>query len=281
MATRSVHRMSRRPARLVAVVTLAMVAAGCAQVAELAPAPTPQPCQELYRLERCDAIAFAVADQMGVERDDIEGLEILPEPTPRIAEDGTVILEERSGAAPLVVRASLADGSSGNVVVGCGGIGDASDAACTDDPRLWVYATGGEGYRDIPCGADGETCATPVPPPDQDLVAEASPIEIDRLVIPIDHEGPYEVAVGEGSLPNGIITESSIRLEDEWPDGVSIGEGIVRLDVRSLEPDGKPFNNVYEHGWREGLERVEAVLVFEVTRFELGASLAIEHVVVR
>jgi hypothetical protein len=62
---------------------------------------------------------------------------------------------------------------------------------------------------------------------------------------------------------------------------VSIEGAYVLLDVRSMEPDGRPFDNYYLHGWREGLERVEAVLVFEVRRFEPGAVLSIEDIVVR
>jgi hypothetical protein len=62
---------------------------------------------------------------------------------------------------------------------------------------------------------------------------------------------------------------------------MSIADANVLLDIRSLEPDGKPFDNYYVHGWREGVERIEAVLVFEVTRFEPGATLSIADVVVR
>ncbi len=53
------------------------------------------------------------------------------------------------------------------------------------------------------------------------------------------------------------------------------------VEIRSLEPDGKPFQNVHEHGWRDGLERVEAVLVFDVKRFDPGATVEVRDVVVR
>ena len=157
-----------------------------------------------------------------------------------------------------------------------------SDAGCTDDPRLAVYVSGGEGYRDVPCQApDAGRCSTPHPAIDPEAAAAAEPIEVDRLDIPIDHDGPHEIRVGEGSLPNGIITESAMRLVDDWPHGLSIADGFVKLEVRSLEPDGLLFDNYYTHGWRDGVERVEAVLVFEVTRFEPGAVLSVEDVVVR
>ena len=53
------------------------------------------------------------------------------------------------------------------------------------------------------------------------------------------------------------------------------------IELRSLEPDGKPFQNYYDHGWRPGVERVEAILVFDVLWFEKGAILDIRDVVVR
>jgi len=49
----------------------------------------------------------------------------------------------------------------------------------------------------------------------------------------------------------------------------------------SLEPDGQPFNNIREHGRREGIEHVAAVLRFHVDRFDPGGVLSITNVVVR
>jgi hypothetical protein len=82
-------------------------------------------------------------------------------------------------------------------------------------------------------------------------------------------------------LPNGILTEASLTLVDDWPPGVSITSGNLSIDVRSLEADGKPFSNFYVHGRRAGTERVEAILVFTVDRIDPGAVLAIRGVVVR
>ena len=88
--------------------------------------------------------------------------------------------------------------------------------------------------------------------------------------------------VGRGSVPNGILTEAAFVLADAWPEGLVILDGGVRLEVRSLEPDGRPFDNYYMHGWREGVERVEAVLVFQVDHVERrGAALRIRDLVVR
>ena len=62
---------------------------------------------------------------------------------------------------------------------------------------------------------------------------------------------------------------------------VALADALAALEVRSLEPDGKPFHNYYEHGWRPGVERVEAVLMFDVLWFEPGADLGLRLVVIR
>lgn len=51
--------------------------------------------------------------------------------------------------------------------------------------------------------------------------------------------------------------------------------------VALLEPGGRPFNNIYEHGWREGTEHVAVFVVFHVDRFDPDAVLSIKDVVVR
>jgi len=52
----------------------------------------------------------------------------------------------------------------------------------------------------------------------------------------------------------------------------------VTLEVRSLEPDGKPFENMYVHGWRDGVERVRAIVRFDVLWFRPGATLELRNV---
>lgn len=156
--------------------------------------------------------------------------------------------------------------------------------ACADDPHLSAGSvTGGSGgYHDVPC--EGETmdnCATPVPTVDPAAAASAKPLTIARRDIPLDHLGEYQVRLGEATLPNGILTEASFDFMDDWPPDVTISDSDVWLEVRSLEPDGKPFDNIHTHGWRAGTERVEAVLVFTVQRVDPGAVLGIRDVVVR
>jgi hypothetical protein len=99
--------------------------------------------------------------------------------------------------------------------------------------------------------------------------------------IPIDHVGTYEVSLGRAALANGVATLASFEFVDDWPLDVSLKDGVAQIGLRSLEPDGKPFQNYFDYGWRPGVERVEAVLVFEVLHFEKGAVLGIRDVVVR
>ncbi len=251
--------------------SLGIALAGCGPLAALAEAPVP--CQAQFSVERCDALAGAAATDLGVDPNAVSALEILPDPEPDTM---------RLGGPPVFLRVHLADGTAHETVVRCPGIAASYVPACMEDPALTASSATMNGYRDVPCFDNaGTQCATPVPPVEADAAAAAQPIEVERQDIPIDRVGSYEVALGAGALPNGILTEASFRLVDDWPDGVTVDEARVLLDVRSLEPDGKPFDNYYLHGWREGVERVEAVLVFDVRRFEPGAVLSVEDVIVR
>ena len=149
--------------------------------------------------------------------------------------------------------------------------------ACADDPILEAWSVMHGGYYD---GIEAELLGgRPTIAPD--ALADAMALRITRLSIPIDHVGRYEVPVGEARLPNGILTDADFALVDDWPTGVSIVDGGVGLEIRSLDEGGKPIRNIYEHGWHPGSERVQAVLVFNVAHFDPGATLAIKDIVVR
>jgi hypothetical protein len=226
-------------------------------------------------------MADRVADDLGVEINEISEIVILPDPTPEVV-DGKIVLRTTSGAPPLPVLVTLANGESRETQIQCPGIAAGSDPACMEQPRLHPMTATLNGYRDVPCsGEPPDGCATPHPGVERSVSAAAVEIRRERVDIPIDHVGRMEVRVGQGSLPNGILTEASFRFADDWPDGLTLSEPYVLLDVRSLEPDGKPFDNYYTHGRRDGVERVEAVLVFDVKRFDPGATLSIRDVVVR
>jgi hypothetical protein len=154
---------------------------------------------------------------------------------------------------------------------------------CLDDPHLRAMSPTIAGYRDVPC--DGEPpagCASPVPPPDPEARAAARELRVPRLDIPIDHVGHYEIAVGAATLPNGILTTAEFGFASPaWPSDFTIAEGIVQLTVRSLDHPERFFWNIYDHGWIEGTERVEAILEFDVLHQEPGAELSIADIVVR
>lgn len=268
--------------RVVACIALTWAVIGCSvasPAAESAPGPsftlTPAAegspaCSPDISLVRCLVLADAAAFRLNTTRENVIAVEVLPEPSPPlILVDGKLVPQKRSGGGPLVVRVTLADGSTHEVSMGCVGV-DMSPV-CLSEPHLTARANND---RDYPEGA------TPVPSAAPDALAHAKELRIDRLDIPIDHIGLFEVELGQARLSNGLLTDSGFTLVDDWPSDITILDGNVDLEVRSME-DGKPHGNLYEHGWRQGTESVEAVLVFDVFRFEPGAILSIADVVVR
>ena len=262
-----------RARRTLAVAAVVLVVAGCNALAGAlaGPPPTPQPCGQVFNPVRCLAMTDAAASQLGTTREDIVAIEVIPGPTPEII-DGKTILRTYSGGPPIDVNVTLADATIHRVPMNCGGV--ASTPACVDEPHLRAGSITQGGYRDVPAGS------TPLPTIAPDALAAATVLRVDRLDIPIDHVGRNEIRLGEALLPNGILTTAEFALVDVWPPGVSIVDGEVWLEIHSMD-DGKPFQNYYDHGWRDGTERVEAILTFDVFRFDPGAVLSIADVVVR
>jgi hypothetical protein len=140
----------------------------------------------------------------------------------------------------------------------------------------------GGGYRDMPCTGDPPAgCATPLPRVDPSAASGERPLRIASRDIRLDHVGEYKVALGSGSLANGVLEQASFTLANLHPQTFFTTEAGVRLQVKSLERGGKPFDNYYAHGWRKGLERFSATLVFTVSSLQPGAVLQIRDVVVR
>ena len=267
-----IDRSTRAPIAAVAIFALALSIAGCGVVGgALKDAGVPQPCDRVFNETRCLAIRDSAASKLHMTREDITAVEIQPDPTPEIV-DGKTILHTTSGGKPVELVVTLADGTSRLVTIHCSGIPE--DPGCFDDPQLRASSVTQGGYHDFP------EDATPVPSAAPDAIAGATELRIDRLDVPIDHTGINEIRIGELLLPNGQLTAVDFALVDHWPKGITILEGGVSLQVRSLV-DGKTIYNIYEHGWRAGTERVEAVLVFNVFRYDPGATLGIRDVVVR
>lgn len=260
------------PASLIGLVSLAfIVLAGCSLFG--GSRQQAGPCADIYNAARCLAMTDFSAVQLGATREDVVSIDVLPEPT--VPAQGV-----RSGGGPIHVRVTLRDGTEHVVSMGCGGIRD--QPTCSDRPHLSAVDSIANGYGDVPCAGEPPAgCATAVPTPDPAALADAVALRLPQVDIAIDHVGDYDVRIGEAQLPNGLLTEVAFGFVDDWPSAVTILSGTVQLDVQSLEPDGLPFNNIYEHGWRQGTEHVAAIVRFHVDRFDPGGVLSITNVVVR
>jgi hypothetical protein len=246
--------------RLLPAAAVALLASACSILPITTESRQPKPCAVVYSVARCDAMTDIVAADIDKNRDDVTAVAIVPDAPP-----GGVHL---SAGWHIRVRIALRDGSIHDKEI-CGGV--LHEAACLDDPRLQIRSAI-DGYRDVPEGA------SPIPALGTSAKEAASPIRVASVSIPIDREGPQEVDIGEGSLPNGVWTIGTFDVAEPWPDDVAFRDASVVLEVRSLERGGKPFENMYVHGWRDGVERVRAVIRFDVLWFRPGATLELRNV---
>ena len=254
-----------------ALVLAALVLVGCDALAGIIPAPPrgPAPCGQLFSPDRCRVMTDQAASELRLTREDVASIEIIPEPTPEVR-DGVTILQIRSGAPPIDLLVTLADGTTRQTSI-CGGM---QSPACSDDPHIEIHSMSLDGgYHDVTEGS------SPVPSAAPAAVADATELRIDRLDIPIDRTGHHEIVLGDLLVANGLLKSADFALVDDWPPGVTILYGVY-LEIRA-KSDGKVIWNIYEHGWREGVEGVDAVLVFDVFHVDPGATLSIRDVVVR
>jgi len=263
----------RRAAFLFAI---AGALAGCSLFAD-EPSHAPQPCGAVYSAQTCLAMTDEAASRSHRTRDDVTAIDIVQFPTRD--EQGALITRMGGG---FYARLTFTDGTMRDETM-CAGV--PSGPACMDEPQLEARSVlaGSGGYHDVPCAdpPPSEGCGNPLASLEPSALKAAAPLRIDRFSIPIDHVGAYEVPLGEARLPNGVLSAASFGFTDPWPLDVSLGQGAAWIDIRSLEPDGKPFQNYFDHGWRPGVERAEAVLEFEVLWFKKGAVLGIRDVLVR
>jgi hypothetical protein len=265
-------------ARRIAV-TAALLVGLAACVALVAACTGPTACAARFSAVRCSNMTDYAASRLNVHRDEIVAMSVMPPPTPEVR-DGMTILRTYGGASPVDTLVTLRDGSAHEVSMDCSGI---PALQCRDAPQLQARSVTMGGYFDTPCaGEPPDGCATPVPPPDVEALPAAVALEVARLDIPIDHDGNFEVAVGEAGLPNGRLAVADFAfVSPDWPSDIVIADGMVILEVRSLDDPSRAFANVHEHGRVEGVERVEGLLVFDVLRHDPGAVLSVRDVVVR
>jgi hypothetical protein len=255
--------MSHRLVRLTTALVAILVGA-CSMLPTAAEDRLPKPCAVVYGVARCAAMTDIVAADIGKNRDDVASVAIVPDAPPEGVHLGA--------GWHIRVRIALKDGSAHDMVI-CGGV--LHEAACQDDPRLEVRSALAGGYHDVPEGS------TPIPAVAPAGADAAAPIIVDSLSIPIDGLGAREIVLGEGSFPNGVWTEGTMDFAEPWPEDLALRDAAVLLEVRSLERDARPFENAYVHGWRPGIERVRAVLRFDVLWFRPGATLELRNVSVR
>lgn len=230
-------------------------------------------CRDVFNAVRCQVMTVYVATQLGTTREQVASLVVIPQPTPETI-NGVTILQTTSGGPPVDVEVTLRDASVYRMTLNCSGI---SGVECQNNPRLEAWSVMHGGYYD---GTEAQLLGGP-PSIAPDALADAMPLRIGQLDIPVDHTGLNEIPIGEARLPNGILTAVDFALVEDWPTGVSILYGGVRLEIRSVDDGGTPITNIYAHGWRPGTERVQAVLVFDVAAFDPGATLAVKDIVVR
>lgn len=220
-------------------------------------------CSAQFSQERCEAMAVWAARELGIPPEQIAAIDIAP-PTP---DPGIFDHDD-----PVILVVRVEDGGSHEMTLHCVGVDGAWRAECMAEPSVILGIPGAEGYRDFPENA------SPVPEPDPAAVAAARPLELARYEVPIEASGPQRIVIGRVGLANGIVREMGGTLEDDWPDNmVLLG---ARLELEPID-GGDPITNIYEHGWRPGVEQVDVVLVFDAALVRPGATLVLVDVVVR
>ena len=130
-------------------------------------------------------------------------------------------------------------------------------------PALGVVTLHQSGYWDVPCTDPPSSCATPVAP-DPSALAQARPLRIAALEVPVGPVGHRAVEIGRAVLPNGILSEATFALADSLEGGFTLEPNVVRMEFRSTDSTRPPFTNVYVRGRFHGVEEVRVLLVFDV-----------------
>ncbi len=243
----------------------AVLAAGCSDLVPAAPGVA-RPCAQAFVVQRCEAILVAAADNLAVDPSIVTSVIILPNsPEP----DGQI-----GRAQPTNVRLGLADGTTADTSIACPGISGAFRPECMPEPHLVLSNLMENGYRDTPENA------TPVPAIEPDAMAAAVSLLIPRVEIPVVAPGPQRIHLGEVALANGIVQEATFEIEGTWPAGLVLRGGSVRLELIAVG-ETEPIWNIYEHGWVQGTEPVDAFLVFDAGLVRPGARLVVLNVRVR
>ena len=273
-----------RVARTLLVALASLVLAGCGLLGlgdgggPTGPLAYPGGCAAFdLSARRCEAIVLAKARGVEIDPSDAVSIQLLGDPGCELP-GGQVGQCVRTAQFVVVVRFVLADGRTLEDGVFCG-VGGQFSILCTEDPEVEAVVPT-DSYMDVPCtDTEPPVCGTRFPGPDPEAMAAEVPLHVDRLVIPIDHDGAYDVELGRGALANGILEVSSMNV-GVGPNHEVFLQGPAWLVIESLEPGGKPFQNYYEHGRRDGVERFVAHVQFDVLSHLPGAAVTITGVAV-
>ena len=83
-------------------------------------------------------------------------------------------------------------------------------------------------------------------------------------------------------MPNGILSVADFQfVSPAWPSDIAIANGVVTLEVRSLDDPTRLFVNIHDHGRVDGTERVEGALVFDVLHHNPGAVLSVSELLIK
>jgi len=224
------------------------------------------PCAKTFSAARCDALEIGASESLAVGFEQVRSIQVVPNPSP----------VQMDFAHRTFLAVTLDDGTTHSVVISCPGISGASDPPCMWDPKIPLGWPGG---LDRCCYTDIPGDATPVPPADPVAISQSRALRVSRLVIPITGRGSQTVVMGGAVLPNGLLRDSTFELAQAWSFDVHFRSGITL--VVSPVNGGPALTNVYEHGWHDGVEEVEATLTFDVSWFKPGASITVVNLVVR
>jgi hypothetical protein len=261
----------------VAVVAVVMVAVlalwNMVTVSSRGPAVRyPEGCAELgYSQRRCDALVAAIAQRVGVDPANAEVIWLYRDD----GNEGILHTVTTSFAARIGFEMpgfGYVEGSHRCSVEANWSL------LCTNDPMVAVAVPIEGNYRGRPCDAYGDghdACIGPAPTPEPAAVAAAQPLRLGPIEVPIDRAGDYDVLLGSVTLPNGILSETALRLVDEVQ-GDFLLDGNVQLEVRS--DDGLTWK---ADDWHPGVEEAEVHLLFKVKSFTAAAALRIASVTVR
>lgn len=225
-------------------------------------------CSSVSSADRCQALGFEAATELRVSFDAVRSITIVPNPNPNT--DGMPDFGHRT-----FLEVALADGSLHSIVISCPGIDAAFVPQCMPQPKVPLGMPNGKdsgGYEDTP------EDATPFPSIDPATLTARRPLTIAKLVIPITELGRRSIVVGRAALANGRLFEGGFALSDPWPSDVHFA-GAITLTVVPLA-GGAPLQNIYEHGWHDGVEDVEATLTFDVDWVQPGASITVVNLAV-